>query len=391
MHEQCRNIENGFNFIEFLRQKYSGLIGKLVQDSQVSQSELLAALKTILLPIGSGFPEFQIDSSLLDGLVEKSSFGHPEAGNNFTAWSCTFWQVKDLNLLGESIGQHFLKNFVLRNAAKMILENSLKAETKEDAELVNPVNLPATAAVVNVDDLPMNLMKIESGMATPKKREREKEKKEKQQNQQQGNANASTPSATAQTVKISSFFAKLKKPDGAERIPRVTGEYFQPFFVKPDVTLAPHNQLKALKQEKLKDTNNNDYPLDYWKAFKSQRVKIPFMKQTCLCVGYDGKPVQAVLKLFKFEENYRPAYLGTWRKTAPVGSVGARRPFGRVPEVDYEYDSDAEWDEGEDPEGESLSDLDDEDEELDEDEEGLEVDDEDGLENASCAGSVDVN
>ena len=167
----------GFIFINFIKEKYSGLIGKLSQDSQVSQLELLTNLKTILFPLASGFKkdDFTIDSSLLDEIVEKVSYGHPEAGNNFTSWSCTFWQVKNLEFLGETIGKHFLTNFVIRNAARMILENSLKS-TDEISEIVN--NSTSNVLINLVDDLPINLMKIESGTGTPKK----KDKKDKQQN-----------------------------------------------------------------------------------------------------------------------------------------------------------------------------------------------------------------
>lgn len=82
-------------------------------------------------------------------------------------------------------------------------------------------------------------------------------------------------------------------------------------------------------------------------------------------------------KLLKFDENRRPAYWGTWRKTSQ--SVGPRRPFGKEvscsltyairirplakfvsffsaqPIMDYEVDSDDEWEEEVEP-GESLTD-----------------------------------
>lgn len=368
-----------------VKTKYSCLIAKLSQDAQVPQSELLSSLRAILCPVAGNIPEFPIDASLLDGIVGKVSYGHPEAGNNFSTWSCTFWQVKDLELLGEQIGKHFLTNYVLRNAARMILENSLAAIPEESAvdvtskQTVPTSSLAIESAVINVDELPMNLMKIESGVATPKKREKEKKEKAPVVSA------TATPAAVPQPTmpKISSFFAKLKKPEGIEK---ASSEYFQPFFVNPDVTLAPINQLRELKCSK--SSESNEFPSEYWTHFRAQCVRIPYERQTCLCVGYDGKPIHAVLKLLKFEENYRPAYLGTWRKIPPGGCVSARRPFGRVPEVDYDYESDAEWDEGEDPEGESLSDLDDDEED---DEDGEEEDELEDATNQSCTGSVDVS
>lgn len=360
--------ENEFNFCMFMREKYPQLIVKLVQDSQIPQVDLLASLKRILFPLGSGLKEFNLDSSLWEGLVEKVSYGHPEAQSSFSAWSCTFWQTKELELLGEAIGKHFLTNYVMRNAAKMILEAALKAQS----EVINEDQQEEQQQLPEI-----NLMKIESGTATPKKRE--KEKISKTSTTATSTTTTSLPTAVASIPKISSFFAKLKKPETVER---TSSEYFQPFFVKPDVTVAPINHLRTLKASQGIESCDGESVTEYWQMFKEQSVWIDYEKPKCLCVGYDGRPVRAVLKLLKFDENYRPAYLGTWRKSVPQRVINARRPFGRLEEVDYEYDSDAEWDEGEDPEGESLSDLDD-----DEDEEDDFGDEEDEL---SCGNGSEM-
>ncbi|URD77531.1 Chromatin assembly factor 1 subunit A [Musa troglodytarum] len=65
-------------------------------------------------------------------------------------------------------------------------------------------------------------------------------------------------------------------------------------------------------------------------------------------------------KLLQFCQNHRPAYYGTWHRKSDV--VGPRHPFRKDPELDYEIDSDEEWEE-EDP-GESLSDCDKNDDEI---------------------------
>jgi len=57
-------------------------------------------------------------------------------------------------------------------------------------------------------------------------------------------------------------------------------------------------------------------------------------------------------KLFQFHDNYRPAYYGTWRKRSRV--IRPRNPLQLDKKLlDYEVDSDEEWEE-EEP-GESLS------------------------------------
>ncbi|KAG2602555.1 hypothetical protein PVAP13_5KG696100 [Panicum virgatum] len=70
----------------------------------------------------------------------------------------------------------------------------------------------------------------------------------------------------------------------------------------------------------------------------------------------NAKPLQTRLirrKLLQFDKSNRPAYYGTWRKKSAV--VGPRCPLKMDPDLDYEVDSDDEWEE-EDP-GESLSDC----------------------------------
>ncbi|CAN4126663.1 unnamed protein product [Withania somnifera] len=59
-------------------------------------------------------------------------------------------------------------------------------------------------------------------------------------------------------------------------------------------------------------------------------------------------------QLLQFDKCHRPAFYGVWLKKSQV--VGARHPFAMDPDLDYEVDSDEEWEE-EEP-GESLSDCD---------------------------------
>jgi hypothetical protein len=54
------------------------------------------------------------------------------------------------------------------------------------------------------------------------------------------------------------------------------------------------------------------------------------------------------IKLIQFHENVRPAYYGTWTKATHC--ITGRTPFAKDDMLDYEYDSEAEWelDEGDD-------------------------------------------
>ncbi|KAK1402881.1 Chromatin assembly factor 1 subunit A [Heracleum sosnowskyi] len=64
-------------------------------------------------------------------------------------------------------------------------------------------------------------------------------------------------------------------------------------------------------------------------------------------------------QLLQFDKSPRPAFYGTWPKESKL--IKPRRPLVKDPDLDYEIDSDEEWEE-EEP-GESLSDCDKDDEE----------------------------
>lgn len=76
---------------------------------------------------------------------------------------------------------------------------------------------------------------------------------------------------------------------------------------------------------------------------------------------YDEEKVMIVNNRYKFlgfHEDVRPPYRGTWSKLSSV--VTGRRPYGKdTTHLDYENDSEAEWEEGDDEEGEDLADGDD--------------------------------
>ncbi|KAJ5665272.1 uncharacterized protein N7477_007720 [Penicillium maclennaniae] len=101
----------------------------------------------------------------------------------------------------------------------------------------------------------------------------------------------------------------------------------------------------------------------------------------------DPAPVQNLHKLLrkitikslKFGEDVRPPYQGTWTRTVPEPAVKklCRNPYYRgLPDINYDYDSEAEWEEPE--EGEDLN-SEDEEEMSDEGEDDMDgfLDDED--------------
>ncbi|CAO3673860.1 unnamed protein product [Umbelopsis vinacea] len=78
----------------------------------------------------------------------------------------------------------------------------------------------------------------------------------------------------------------------------------------------------------------------------------------------DGRDLRSILKMkfLQFREDIRPAYWGTWTKSSKV--ILPRRPFAKDTEfLDYDLDSEAEWEPEED--GEDIKSGDDEDEDVD--------------------------
>ncbi|XP_078527165.1 chromatin assembly factor 1 subunit A isoform X2 [Lissotriton helveticus] len=72
------------------------------------------------------------------------------------------------------------------------------------------------------------------------------------------------------------------------------------------------------------------------------------------------------MKLLQFSENHRPAYWGTWNKASTV--IHPRKPWLKDDILDYEVDSDEEWEEEEPGESLSHSEGDDDEEAGDDDE-----------------------
>jgi len=88
-------------------------------------------------------------------------------------------------------------------------------------------------------------------------------------------------------------------------------------------------------------------------------------------------------KFLLFQEDVRPPYWGTWSKRSAI--VTGRRPFAKDTSfLDYEYDSEAEWEEGDDEEGEDVEN------DIGDDEEDKEVEDADENEDGWLAADDEV-
>ncbi|KAM7142518.1 chromatin assembly factor 1 subunit A isoform 1-T1 [Molossus nigricans] len=195
----------------------------------------------------------------------------------------------------------------------------------------------------------------------------------------------------AEKAEITRFFQKPKTPQAPKTLAGSCGK-FAPFEIKENMVLAPRcrttfdqdlcDQLDQLLQQQsgdfsfLKDLKGRR-PLRSGPTVVSNRNEDIFNSDMVIVESSkaDGVPERKKfgrMKLLQFSENHRPAYWGTWNKTTTV--IHPRDPWAQDRKLlDYEVDSDDEWEE-EEP-GESLSHS----EGDDDDEVGEDEDDDDGF------------
>lgn len=182
-------------------------------------------------------------------------------------------------------------------------------------------------------------------------------------------------------AKLSAFFSVVKR--AAVAAPEAGGEYFQPFFAKPDQRLAPKNAFEEcaiVKSPLLPVARGGAHSAEVvsGKARWGRGLCVPGSRQRtrCKCMGADSKPAYLVAKLLQFHTSYRPAYYGTWRQLR--SEISGRHPLRKAAEIDYDHDSDDDW--GEDAEildAESIAGSDEDEEEDDDDEEEEDEDEDD--------------
>ncbi|XP_051980204.1 chromatin assembly factor 1 subunit A-like [Xyrauchen texanus] len=219
-------------------------------------------------------------------------------------------------------------------------------------------------------------MKIEAKLEEKRKKEEEKRLKEQKER------------IKAEKAEITRFLQKSKTQLAPNTLASACGK-FAPFEIKEHMFLAPLTRVQcedAVLEELdhyLAQPDSTLNGLKDWTGHKPRRSgptrpRCIDTGSDCLVVSEslkaDGVPDRlryGRMKLLHFHDNYRPAYLGTWNKKST--QISPRCPLRQDKELlDYEVDSDEEWEE-EEP-GESLSHS-----EGDDDDEGGDDDDDDGF------------
>ncbi|XP_068174945.1 chromatin assembly factor 1 subunit A isoform X2 [Antennarius striatus] len=224
--------------------------------------------------------------------------------------------------------------------------------------------------------------KLEAKLEEKRKKEEEKRLKEEEKRLKE-----EKDRLKAEKAEITRFLQKAKIQQVPKTLAAACGK-FAPFEIKENVFLAPlcrvqceDSALDELDRCLVNQTDNQNGLKDWimQKPRRSGPTKPRTTESPSDCMVAE-KPLPSdapdckrhgPMKLLQFHENYRPAYWGTWSKKSL--QISPRCPL-RLDKglLDYEVDSDEEWEE-EEP-GESLSHSEGEDEE-----EGGEDDDDDGF------------
>ncbi|XP_029005184.1 chromatin assembly factor 1 subunit A isoform X2 [Betta splendens] len=225
--------------------------------------------------------------------------------------------------------------------------------------------------------------KIEAKLEEKRKKEEEKRMKEEDKRLKE-----EKDRLKAEKAEITRFLQKPKAQQFPKTLAAACGK-FAPFEIKENMSLAPlcrvHCEDSVLEDldQCLVNPVYNLNGLKEWIGQKPRRsgpTKPRSTDSVRECITIEGPKQEGVpdrerygpMKLLQFHENYRPAYWGTWNKKS--SHISSRCPFRLDKDLlDYEVDSDEEWEE-EEP-GESLSHSEGEDEE----EGGEDDDDDDGF------------
>jgi chromatin assembly factor 1 subunit A len=143
---------------------------------------------------------------------------------------------------------------------------------------------------------------------------------------------------------------------------------FLPFHIKDTVCMADKTECEVMDQDPVDWLNSLNLSDDSNTA-EAEEPPVPVKTiithiQTAATLGlnpdnYNGTPLDTLVnalprRYLQFYGDERPAYLGTYSKSCSRDLL--QNPLFQVPGLDYEYDSEADWeDEGEDIEDDEIS------------------------------------
>ncbi|CAD6186153.1 unnamed protein product [Caenorhabditis auriculariae] len=169
-----------------------------------------------------------------------------------------------------------------------------------------------------------------------KKKKEEDDKKEARRKEEEEKRDAKKKEEEAmeekkrrESARFLGFFSKVEKKKATVEVDN--NLWYKPFEMKPGMSVA-----SILHREPVNVLNNllehldTVTPITYLTSDAVKKRKILLARK-----------IHLRAKLIQFHDNTRPPYYGTWRKKPQV--IKGRRPFASETGIDYEVDSDAEW------------------------------------------------
>jgi chromatin assembly factor 1 subunit A len=191
--------------------------------------------------------------------------------------------------------------------------------------------------------------------------------------------------------------SKSKAPSDIDKQAKQVDKGFLPFVLGKNMRLAPHNAFLPHDEDLVHVNEAMDSYVEQppepspsvMDSFASLKIRRGFRQPKMGTIlqqlqGSSNAPIDLTrdrgnkptnilnsipIKYFFYGEDVRPPYRGTWTRTvnASLARRLALRPLTReLPEVDYNFDSEAEWDDAEEGEDIEVEDNDDEEEEEEE-------------------------
>ncbi|KAI9342496.1 chromatin assembly factor 1 subunit A-domain-containing protein [Zopfochytrium polystomum] len=394
---------------------FSPLLAKLVQEKDVGLLALAKQVKKALCPKHDDQEHECLSQKILEAAVKdiaaRTNYGLAveSAPSHVSIWR---WEVENMKLLGEDIGAKVEERRAHRKQAAAELQKLYAAMTEtEQSSLLSkgrkslrPEASPQTAVLPPASPAtPFQSVKSLAPSDTPTSKK-----------QLKTSASMSTPGAkkAAGPVQksLATFFSKVAKPSAptaAEEGDPELQDYldrFPKFYVRTNTVVAKENRFFRVLTEDLsaqiarqnagddgvggRDGEYSAAELAFqFDRFRRKRRRGKSLSKQFAAPAVQPSPdlladeeavrrkvFQSKWKLLSFHENVRPPYYGTWQKVSAC--VSGRRPFALESEhLNYDVDSDAEWEEGEAEVGGEVEELESEDEEADGDESDADMDD----------------
>ena len=274
----------------------------------------------------------------------------------------------------------------LAELAKKKKQEELESKRREKEQLAEEKRLEKERKKKEAEDkkLEVEKKKMEAAKAREEEKRKKTEEREKREEQKKKEEEQKNLSLNKQKACLMSFFGSTKEKQ------LEVGSKSEAFTTKPEKTRTVSDIPSEVFDDK--DFRSKINSLDSFdkisspfgalslnaKASRKRRTRrVPVsVYVTVMPEGgaWDAQPfaehrvitIPNKYRFLSFHEDCRPPYHGTWSKKSSI--VNGRNPFRKdTSHLDYDYDSEAEWEEGDDEIGE---DIEDEAKNQEEDEEG---------------------